>query len=83
MEWRDCGLLRAPIEHTGKPRSVFRHAHVAPENGFKLYFVAAATKLYEVLMNAAPGGRFFYAFLWRNGGGCGILGIPNEKDARI
>ena len=28
----DHGLLRAPVGHTGKPRRVFRHAHVAPEN---------------------------------------------------
>ena len=24
--------------HTYTPRGVFRHAHVAPENGFELYF---------------------------------------------
>ena len=28
----DCGLLRAPSGHTGRPSSVFWHAHVAPEN---------------------------------------------------
>jgi len=32
----DHGLLRAPLGHTGRPRRVFRHAHVAPENGFNL-----------------------------------------------
>ena len=29
-----CGLLRAPAGHTGRPRRVFRHAHVEPENIF-------------------------------------------------
>jgi len=32
----DHGLLRAPLGHTGRPRRVFRHAHVAPENGSDL-----------------------------------------------
>ena len=35
-EERDFGLLCAPFGHTGRPRRVFWHAHVAPENRLNL-----------------------------------------------
>ena len=38
FKWEDCTPLRAPCGHTGGARSVFRHAHVAPENGS--YFIS-------------------------------------------